>query len=124
MTRFAAQQVGLGPAAPGKPIKAKVAALHGAHDPFAPPDEVSAFAEETRRAGVDWQLAAYGNSVHSFTDWNAGDDNWKGSACNEMADKRSWEAMKQFFAEIFLWSRDRQEAEVLRLAVRPAMIHV
>ena len=35
------------------------------------------------------------------TDWNAGNDNSKGAAYNEKADKRSWEAMKQFFAEIF-----------------------
>ena len=91
---------GLGPAAPGKPIKAKVLALHGADDPFVPPDEVKAFEDEMRKAGVDWQLVAYGNSVHSFTDWNAGNDNSKGSAYNENADKRSWEAMKQFFVEV------------------------
>jgi dienelactone hydrolase len=92
---------GLGAAGSAKPIKAKVLALHGADDPFVPPDEVKAFEEEMRAAKVDWQLVAYGNSVHSFTDWNAGSDNSKGSAYNEKADKRSWEAMKQFFAEIF-----------------------
>ena len=31
----------------------------------------------------------------------AGNDNSKGAAYNEAADKRSWEAMKSFFAEIF-----------------------
>jgi dienelactone hydrolase len=92
---------GLGPAAPAKPIKAKVLALHGADDPFVPPAEVEAFEQEMRKAGVDWQLVAYGNSVHSFTDWGAGNDNSKGAAYNEKADKRSWEAMKQFFAEVF-----------------------
>ncbi|MEO5804126.1 MAG: dienelactone hydrolase family protein, partial [Verrucomicrobiota bacterium] len=63
--------------------------------------EVEEFAKEMRDAKVDWQLVAYGNAVHSFTDWNAGNDNSKGAAYNEKADKRSWEAMKQFFAEIF-----------------------
>lgn len=92
---------GLGPAAPAKPIKAKVLALHGADDPFVPPAEVEAFEQEMRKAGVDWQLVAYGNSVHSFTDWGVGNDNSKGAAYNEKADKRSWEAMKQFFAEVF-----------------------
>jgi dienelactone hydrolase len=92
---------GLGPSAPARAIKAKVLALHGADDPFVPPDEVKAFEEEMRKAGVDWQLVAYGNSVHSFTDWSAGNDNSKGAAYNEKADKRSWEAMKQFFGEIF-----------------------
>jgi len=87
--------------ADAKNIKGKVLALHGADDPFVPPAEEQAFEEEMRKAKVDWQLVAYGNSVHSFTDWNAGNDNSKGSAYNEKADQRSWEAMKTFFAEIF-----------------------
>jgi dienelactone hydrolase len=84
-----------------KNIKGKVLALHGADDPFVPQTEVAAFEEEMRKAGVDWALTAYGNAVHSFTDWNAGTDNSKGAAYNEKADKRSWEAMKDFFAEVF-----------------------
>ena len=84
-----------------KQSKAKVLALHGADDPHVPPAEVAAFEKEMRDAKVDWSLVAYGGAVHSFTDWNAGSDNSKGSAYNEKADKRSWEAMKQFFAEIF-----------------------
>jgi dienelactone hydrolase len=82
-------------------IRAKVLALHGADDPFVPAAEVAAFEEEMRRGGVDWQLTAYGGAVHSFTDWKAGGDNSKGAAYNERADRRSWEAMKQFFAELF-----------------------
>ena len=94
---------GLSTPTPGdaKNIKAKVLALHGADDPFVPPKEVEAFQEEMRQGGVDWQLVACGGAVHSFTDWNAGNDNSKGAAYNERADKRSWEAMKQFFAELF-----------------------
>ena len=82
-------------------IKAKVLALHGADDPNVPPKEVAAFEEEMRQGGVDWQLVAYGGAVHAFTDWDAGSDNSKGAAYNERADRRSWEAMKQFFAELF-----------------------
>ena len=84
-----------------KKIKGKVLALHGADDPFVPPAEEQAFEEEMRKAKVDWQLVAYGNSVHSFTDWNAGNDNSKGAAYNEKADKRSWEDMRDFFNELF-----------------------
>ncbi len=84
-----------------KNIKGKVLACHGADDPFVPPAEVSGFEQEMRNAKVDWQLIAYGNSVHSFTDWNAGNDNSKGAAYNEKADQRSWQAMKDFFAELF-----------------------
>ena len=84
-----------------KNIKGKVLALHGADDPFVPAAEEQAFEEEMRNAKVDWQLVAYGNAVHSFTDWNAGNDNSKGAAYNEKADKRSWEDMKDFFGELF-----------------------
>lgn len=82
-------------------IKGKVLALHGADDPFVPPAEVTGFEDEMRKAKVDWQLVSYGNAVHSFSDWGAGSDNSKGAAYNEKADRRSWEAMKGFFSEIF-----------------------
>jgi dienelactone hydrolase len=84
-----------------KNIHGKVLALHGADDPAVPRSEVEGFEDEMRSAGVDWQLIAYGGAVHAFTDWGAGTDNSKGAAYNEKADRRSWEAMKQFFAELF-----------------------
>lgn len=82
-------------------ITGKVLALHGADDPFVKADEVAAFQDEMRKANVDWQFTSYGGAVHSFTNRAAGNDNSKGAAYNEKADKRSWEAMKVFFAEIF-----------------------
>lgn len=82
-------------------IKGKVLALHGADDPHVPAHEVAAFQEEMRAVGVDWQMVSYGGAVHAFTDPAAGSDNSKGAAYNERADRRSWEAMKQFLAEIF-----------------------
>jgi dienelactone hydrolase len=87
--------------ADGKNIKCKVLVCHGADDPFEKPQDLAAFEGEMRDAKVDWQLNKYGGAVHSFTQPNAGNDNSKGAAYNEKADKRSWEAMKQFFAEIF-----------------------
>jgi dienelactone hydrolase len=94
---------GLSSAMPGdaRSIKAKVLILHGADDPFVPPTEVAAFQEEMRHGGVDWQLISYGGAVHSFTHRDAGTDNSTGVAYNERADQRSWEAMRQFFAELF-----------------------
>jgi dienelactone hydrolase len=93
---------GLGSPTPqdAKNIQCKVLALHGADDPFVPAEEVAGFQQEMRDAKVDWQFVAYGNAVHSFTDWNAGNDNSRGAAYNEAADKRSWEAMKVFFEEV------------------------
>ncbi len=87
--------------ADAKSIHCKVLALHGADDPNVPQKEVAGFEQEMRDAKVDWQLVAYGGAVHAFTDWNAGNDNSRGAAYNERADHRSWEAMKEFFDEIF-----------------------
>lgn len=84
-----------------KKIKGKVVAYHGADDPFVPAAQVAAFEEEMRKAGVDWQLVAFGGAVHSFTLKAAGSDNAKGSAYNEKADLRSWEMYRGFLAEIF-----------------------
>ena len=90
-----------GKAASAGGVKAKILVLHGAKDPFVPTEQVHAFGKEMTDAGADWQFVAYSDAVHSFTQKMAGDDPSKGSAYNEKADKRSWEAMKVFFAEIF-----------------------
>jgi dienelactone hydrolase len=82
-------------------IPAKVLVLHGAVDPFVPDEQVAAFKREMETAGADWQLVAYGGAVHSFTHAAAGNDPSSGAAYDARADRRSWEAMKLFFAEIF-----------------------
>ncbi len=87
--------------ADGRNIKSKVLVCHGADDPYTKPEDLAAFEKEMRDSKVDWQLIQYGGAVHSFTQPMAGNDNSKGAAYNEKADKRSWEAMKQFLAEIF-----------------------
>ncbi len=84
-----------------KQIRCRVLALHGADDPYVKPAEVAAFQQEMRAAGVDWQMVMYGGAVHSFTDAGAGTDTARGAAYNASADRRSWEAMRTFFAEIF-----------------------
>jgi len=84
-----------------KNIKGKVLVLHGANDPLVPPEQVLAFGEEMTQAEVDWQLVAYGGAVHSFTNPEAGNAASKGVAYNQVADRRSWQDMQQFFAEIF-----------------------
>jgi len=88
--------------ADGKNIKAKVLLLHGADDPFVPDAQVKALEDELRGGGVDWQLVKYGGAVHSFTIPDAGSDNSKGAAYNASAERRSWKAMEDFFAEVFV----------------------
>lgn len=86
--------------ADGKNIKGKVLACHGADDPFVPAKDLEAFEEEMRKANVDWTLIKYGGAVHSFTQPMAGNDNSKGAAYNEKADRRSWKAMELFLAGV------------------------
>ncbi len=86
--------------ADGKNIRGKVLALHGADDPYVPAADLAAFEQEMRSNGVDWQLVQYGGAVHSFTIVGAGNDNSKGAAYNAAADRRSWKAMEDFFAEV------------------------
>jgi dienelactone hydrolase len=84
-----------------KNIKAKVLVLHGADDPHVNAAQVANFQQEMGNAKVDWQMIFYGGAVHSFTNPAAGDDPSRGVAYNAAADRRSWQAMKDFFAEIF-----------------------
>jgi dienelactone hydrolase len=86
--------------ADGKNIKCKVLICHGADDPFEKASDLAAFEDEMRSANVDWVLIKFGGAVHSFTQPMAGNDNSKGAAYNERADKRSWAVMKLFFSDI------------------------
>jgi dienelactone hydrolase len=84
-----------------KNIKCPILVLHGADDPFVKPDEVAAFKQEMEKAHVKYEFVAYPGAVHSFTRPDAGNDNSKGAAYNEAADKQSWAAMQKFFKQIF-----------------------
>jgi dienelactone hydrolase len=90
-----------GMTAPVGGVKAKVLVLHGADDPTMTPAVVTGFQEEMRKAKADWQFVAYSGTVHAFTEKEVGNDNSKGVAYNAQSDARSWQAMKDFFAEIF-----------------------
>lgn len=80
-------------------LSPKVLVLHGGDDPYVPQAEVNDFQEEMRKAKADWQFVSYGNTVHSFTNPEAGSDASKGAAYNEVSAKRSWKEMVSFFKE-------------------------
>jgi dienelactone hydrolase len=84
-----------------KNIKAKVLVQQGADDPFVDLKQVNAFIDEMKKTDADWRLILYGGAVHSFTVPEAGNDPSTGMAYNERADRRSWQAMRDFFGEIF-----------------------
>ena len=82
-------------------VKAHVLVLHGANDPMVPPTDVMAFQDEMRTAKADWIFTSYAEAEHAFTNPDADQHSIPGVKYNEKADQRSWEAMKDFFAEIF-----------------------
>ncbi len=88
------------PAASGA-VKASVLVCTGADDPMIPPDQVNAFENEMRTAKADWQVISYGNTMHSFTNPEANGSLNPAIVYNEKTDKRSWAAMRNFFAEKF-----------------------
>ncbi|HAT8316515.1 TPA: hypothetical protein JBB31_05025 [Legionella pneumophila subsp. pneumophila] len=81
-------------------IKAKILALHGYDDPMAKPEQVHAFCQEMTEANVDWQMHMYGQVKHAFTNPQAHDEHL-GLIYDEVAARRSWQAMSQFLQEIF-----------------------
>lgn len=84
----------------GNAVKAKVLALHGWDDPMAKPEDAVALAGEMTAMGADWQLHAFGNTMHAFTNPDANDADM-GTVYNAAADRRSWIAMQNFLQEIF-----------------------
>jgi len=83
------------------PIAAKLLVCHGWEDPIAPPDKTVALAAELTEAGADWQIHAYGHAGHAFTDTDRRESKIPGVVYEPKADRRSWQAMQNFLAEVF-----------------------
>ena len=91
------------PAQPGT-VKAKVLVLNGADDKFIPPEQIEAFKQEMKSAGVDYQFISYPGAVHSFTNPEATELGMKfkmAVAYNAEADRKSWDEMRHFLGTIF-----------------------
>jgi dienelactone hydrolase len=82
-------------------VKASVLVCTGADDPMIPTAQVTAFANEMRNAGADWQVILYGGTVHSFTNPQADGSFAPAILYNARSDQRSGTAMREFFEEIF-----------------------
>ena len=79
-------------------IPAKVLVLHGFDDPLAPPAAMVALGHELTEGGADWQLHAYGHAGHAFTGPGS---HGPGLAYQPDADRRSWQALRNFLGELF-----------------------
>ncbi len=82
-------------------IKGKVLICTGDSDPFVPRERVNETQDRLAAAGVDYQVITYGGAKHSFTNPDAGELGNPGLAYDERTDRRSWAAMRDFFAEAF-----------------------
>lgn len=89
------------PITAGTVIKAKILVNHGAADTLITAEQVATFQKNITDAGADWQFNSFGGAKHSFTNPNAAAAGMDVLAYNEPADRRSWQAMLDFFAEIF-----------------------
>lgn len=91
------------PAAEGDVI-AKVRVFTGGADPMVPPEQVEAFKEEMRSAGVDYKVQNYPNAAHGFTNPEADE---KGEAFDmplaydAEADADSWRKTLRFLGAVF-----------------------
>lgn len=84
---------------PASKIVAKVLVLHGHDDPLAPVEDVVKFEEEMTTAGVDWQLHAYGRTMHGFMDEHA-NNLAMGLMYNPDAERRATASLLNFFEEV------------------------
>lgn len=89
------------PSPAGKAIRAKVLALCGADDPMQPAVDLVAFEKQLRDGGVDYQIVSYGHAQHAFTDKDVDALKIPGAVYDAKADRRSWQAMRDFFEELF-----------------------
>lgn len=85
--------------------KAKLLICHGAIDPFTKKEDLDAFKKALDDEKLDYQFVSYAGAIHAFTNPKADEVARKagvqGIGYNAAADKRSWQHMRDFFAEIF-----------------------
>ena len=82
-------------------ITAKVLVLHGHDDPMVSVEQVVEFEGEMSTANVDWQVHAYGATMHSFTN-PAANNPAAGTVYNPRAERRSWASLVNFLAEVMV----------------------
>jgi dienelactone hydrolase len=88
-------------ALPSRPNSStKLLVLHGYKDPLVSSQDLVQFEREMADHGIDWQLYTYGIATHAFSNPLA-DQEQSGMKYNAVTAKRSWQAMTNFFAEVF-----------------------
>lgn len=81
-------------------MNTSVLALHGWDDPLATPSDVLALSKELSTHCGDWQMLAFGNTGHSFTNPSAQAPQ-DGMAYSDRANARAFAALEAFLTERF-----------------------
>jgi dienelactone hydrolase len=85
-------------------VRARVLALSGSDDAFAPEEQQQAFEREMQAAGVDYELVRYPGVKHAFTN-PAVDEKARRFglplAYDADADADSWQRMRAFLEGVF-----------------------
>ena len=81
------------------PIRSKIIAFHGWNDPMAPPESALALGQELTAAGADWQLHAFGGTMHAFMHEGANAPQM-GIQYNADSARRAWAGMSGFLHEV------------------------
>lgn len=84
-------------------MNTSVLVLHGWDDPLATPAQTVDIAAELTAHCDDWQILAFGNTAHSFTN-PAAQDPEAGNAYSKRANDRAFAAMRAFLMERFAQS--------------------
>ncbi len=81
-------------------IKPRILLCHGAADPMVPPQQLQSLINRLEKIKADYQVNIYAGALHAFTNPDADKFKIPGIGYNRKADQRSWQAMKQFLAEV------------------------
>jgi dienelactone hydrolase len=81
-------------------VAASILICHGAADSFISAEQVATLQKNLADAGADWEFIAYANAKHGFTNPDADKRGLSGLAYNEKADRRSWQTLIDFLAEV------------------------
>ena len=94
-------------ALPAAPEEAKgkigphILVLHGNADSFIAPEVVTNFRAKLEAAGANWEMNTYGGVRHGFTNPDAASFGIENLQYDAAADRKSWQRMQDFFADIF-----------------------
>jgi dienelactone hydrolase len=87
---------------PSSSICPSVMVFVGARDPLGSAEHIGAFEREMEAAGADYQIQIFGNTLHSFTNPDAGlAGSPKDFQYSPVADRRAWRAVRGFLRESF-----------------------